>query len=79
LETILQKYDQAQPFPHYKVIEGMLSLSACMRFGQCLDNFLLLGGDRKLSESRGIPSDVFDVGNRELSFATCQPSVTSHR
>lgn len=73
LETILQENNQAQPFPHYKVIERMLSLSACMGFSQCLDNFLLLGRDRKLSESRGIPVDVLDVGNRKLSYVTYQP------
>ncbi len=55
----------------------MVSLSACMGFGQRLDNFLLLRGDRKFSESRGIPIDVLDVGNRKLNYATCQPSVTS--
>ena len=54
----------------------MLSLSADMGFSQCLDNFLLLGRDRKLSESRGISIDVPDVGNRKLSYVTCQPSVT---
>jgi len=71
LETILQKNDQTQPFPHDKVIERMLSLSACMGFSQCLDNFLLLSGDCKLSESREIPIDVLHVGNRKLSYSTC--------
>ena len=68
LETILQKNDQAQPFPYDKIIEPLLSLSAYMSFSQCLDNFLLLGRDCKLSESRGIPIDILDIGNRKLSY-----------
>ncbi len=53
----------------------MLSLSACMGFSQYLDNFLLLGGDRKLSESRGVPIDVLDIGNR--NGVACEGSLAS--
>lgn len=55
----------------------MISLSAYMGFGQRLDNFFLLRRDGKFSESRGIPIDVLDVGNRKFSYTTCQPSVNS--
>lgn len=57
----------------------MVGPSACVGFGKCLDNLLLLGRDRKLSESRGILADVLDIGNGKLGYVMYQPSSTSRR
>lgn len=51
----------------------MVGPSAYVGFGKCLDDLLLLGRDRKLSESRGIPADVLDIRNGKLGYARCQP------
>lgn len=57
----------------------MINFPACMSFGQRLNNFLLLRGDRKFNESRGIPIDVVNVGNRKFSLQRGQLRVTSGR
>ncbi len=51
----------------------MIGPSTYVGFGKCLNDLLLLGRDRKLSESCGIPTNVLDIGNGKLGCARYQP------